>query len=200
MNTCDTTPVAASAHFAYVANFVSNDVSIYAIEADGHLQLQGSVPAGQAPLFITVHPSGQFAYVMNSQSRDITAYRIDAAGKLVQQGTAPVGVDASRAMAIHPAGQAAYVAWHIPVGEPRPAGLYPYVIDSQGNLHRQTNVTTGVTPRAMAVAPSGRFVYVADAGASTTAGGVVWSRRIDVQGGCRHRHADGKFREGTHRN
>jgi YVTN family beta-propeller protein len=71
-----------SGKFAYVANFGSNDVSMYSIDtATGALQSIGSgtVAAGLGPMSIAIDPSGKFAYVANSTSNDVSIYGIDAA-------------------------------------------------------------------------------------------------------------------------
>jgi YVTN family beta-propeller protein len=66
--------------FAYVTNFNSSDVSMYAINVTtGALTLKGTIAAGQNPSSIAVHPSGKFAYVTNSVSNDISIYSIDTA-------------------------------------------------------------------------------------------------------------------------
>jgi len=78
-----------SGKFAYVANFNSNDVSMYTINATtGALTSVGTIAAGMSPTSIAVHPSGKFAYVTNSASNDVSMYSIDAAtGALTLIGT-----------------------------------------------------------------------------------------------------------------
>ncbi|MGB8522092.1 MAG: beta-propeller fold lactonase family protein [Candidatus Acidiferrales bacterium] len=67
-----------SGKFAYVANFNSNDVSMYTINATtGALTSMGTIAAGQSPTSIAVHPSGNFAYVTNSVSNNVSMYSID---------------------------------------------------------------------------------------------------------------------------
>ncbi len=75
--------------FAYVANFGSNDVSMYTINGTaGALTSIGTIAAGLAPTSIAVHPSGKFAYVTNSGSNDVSMYSIDATtGALTLIGT-----------------------------------------------------------------------------------------------------------------
>jgi DNA-binding beta-propeller fold protein YncE len=69
--------------FAYVTNFGSNDVSMYAINStSGSLTLIGMVAAGLSPTSIAIHPSGQFAYVTNSGSNDVSMYSIGSNGTL----------------------------------------------------------------------------------------------------------------------
>jgi hypothetical protein len=58
------------AQFAYVANFLSNNVSAYSIGSSGALTpIPGSpFAAGFNPSSVAVDPMGRFAYVANSDS------------------------------------------------------------------------------------------------------------------------------------
>jgi YVTN family beta-propeller protein len=80
-----------SGKFAYVANSVSNDISIYSIDAaTGVLTpfVTGTIAAGLSPTSIAIDPSGKFAYVANSGSNDVSMYSIDpASGALTLIGT-----------------------------------------------------------------------------------------------------------------
>ena len=80
--------VGPTGRFAYVANWGSNDVSMYTIDGTtGALTSIGTI-AGSNPTSIAIHPSGKFAYVTNSASNDISMYSIDAAtGALTLIGT-----------------------------------------------------------------------------------------------------------------
>src|SRR5260370_30446691 len=104
-----------SGKFAYVANTSSNDVAIYAIGANGGLTpisacpgCVNTVPAGQAPSFIAIHPSGEFAYVLNSGNNPIFVYTIGTNGVLTQ--TSSVLGGAPNSITIHPSGNFVYVA------------------------------------------------------------------------------------------
>ena len=82
--------------FVYVANWGSDDVSQYSIEADGTLSplAPPTVATGDAPVSVTVDPSGQFAYVASENSSDVSQYRIEADGTLTPLD--PDEVDAGR--------------------------------------------------------------------------------------------------------
>ena len=79
--------------FAYVANFNSNNVSAYTIDAtSGALTVVANSPfaAGTNPASVTVDPSGKFAYVANDGSNNVSAYTINAVtGALVQVTGSP---------------------------------------------------------------------------------------------------------------
>ena len=96
--------------FAYVANFLSNDVSMYSIDTTtGVLTSVGLIDAGTNPLSVAVDPTGKFAYVTNFSSNDVSMYTINSAtGALTPTGTIPAG-SAPTSIAIHPSGKFAYV-------------------------------------------------------------------------------------------
>src|SRR5258705_12595472 len=94
------TPV-LTPQFAYVANFTSNNISAYTINAGtGALTAVGSpIAAGSGPAAVTVHPSGKFAYVANFDSNDVSAFTINAStgsltpvGPPVAAGNTPASV------------------------------------------------------------------------------------------------------------
>ena len=99
--------------FAFVANFISGDVSAFTINAStGALTAVGSpVAVGTNPISMAVDPGGRFAYVANATSNDISAFTINATtgaltavGPPVAAGTGPVSVT------VDPTGTFAYVA------------------------------------------------------------------------------------------
>jgi 6-phosphogluconolactonase (cycloisomerase 2 family) len=91
--------------FAYVANFASNDVSTYSINATtGALTSVGFAPTlsgGFGPSFITVAPGGKFAYVTNESSNIISAFAIDPiAGTLTSAGADVIAVAGPKTIVI----------------------------------------------------------------------------------------------------
>ena len=77
--------------YLYVANFNSNNVSAYSINAasGGMSSLGLPVIAGTNPRSITVDPTGAFVYVANSGSGNVSAYSINpASGVLANLGAA----------------------------------------------------------------------------------------------------------------
>ena len=64
----------------YVANFVSNSVSVYDVHTNGKLTLLGSVPrrgtSGKDTKDIEVSPDGKFLYVIGSSMKQISAFKI----------------------------------------------------------------------------------------------------------------------------
>src|SRR6266705_2232105 len=88
-----TLPVSGAAEFVYVANFGTNDISVYSVDATGALTPIGSVAAGLFPGSVAVDPSGKFVYVANRGTFDsggtVSAYTIGPTGALSPIG-APV--------------------------------------------------------------------------------------------------------------
>jgi hypothetical protein len=85
--------------FAYVANYVSNNVSAYTINpTTGALTAGTAVAAGTGPWSVTVDPTGKFAYVANSGSNNVSVYTINpttgalTAGTAVAAGSSPSSV------------------------------------------------------------------------------------------------------------
>jgi 6-phosphogluconolactonase len=120
---------------------------------------------GASPLWAH-HPAG-FAYVTNGGANSVSAYDIDATtgaltpapGSPFATGEFPVSV------AVHPTGRFAYVAnAGIPTQTYSVSGYA--VNEKTGALTPVPGspFATGVQPASVAVHPSGRFVYVADAG------------------------------------
>jgi DNA-binding beta-propeller fold protein YncE len=162
------------AQFAYVANEFSGDVSGYTIDpSTGALTPVAGSPftAGAFPVSVAVDPSGKFAYVANGGSSfvsgNVSAYTIDpSTGALtaIAGSPFPAGED-PHSVVVHPSGKFAYVAnvgsgnvsgYTIDpstgaltaiAGSPFPAGPFPF----------------GAFPVSVAVDPSGKFAYVANA-------------------------------------
>ena len=160
-----------SGRFAYVANNGSNNISAYAINASlGSLtQVTGSpFAAGTSPSSVAVDPGGRFAYVANSGSNNISAYAIGAStGVLTEITGSPFtagGIPFSNPIdiVVDPSGRFAYLTNDSLVGDP--GGIWAYTINpSTGALTTIAGspFTTYLDyPAAMAVVPSGKFVYV----------------------------------------
>ena len=166
--------VAPSGKFAYTANWGSNNISVYAIDATtGALTAKTAVAAGTNPVSIAVDPSGKFAYAANWGSNNISVYTIAADGALTPAGTAvAAGKNPnSIAIAVNLSGKFAYAAnW-------TSNDISVYTITATGPLAGAlttgTAVVAGTNPASVAVAPStvtpllGEFVYAANETDST---------------------------------
>jgi 6-phosphogluconolactonase len=162
------------AQFAYVANNASNDVSGYTINAStGALTPMAGSPfaAGLGPASVAVDPSGKFTYVVNNVSKNVSGYTIDpSTGELTSVGSFPAGL-LPFSMAVDPSGKFAYVA---NAGEiTADSNVSGYKINSStGAL---TAIPGSPFPAgrllfSVAVDPSGKFAYVANAFFSNVSG------------------------------
>ncbi|BAP89617.1 LamG domain protein jellyroll fold domain protein [Burkholderiales bacterium GJ-E10] len=107
---CTTNPT-----YAFVANYDSNNVSVYSVGATtGALtQVPGSpFAAGSSPASVTVSPAGTLAFVANANSNNVSVYRIAATtGALTQVPGSPFAAGSSPySVAVNPAGTLAFVA------------------------------------------------------------------------------------------
>jgi len=165
--------VSPSGKFAYAANHNTNNVSAYTINAGtGALTLIQNFAAGVGPRFVTADPSGRFAYVANDQSHNVSAYAIDAStGVLTEISGSPfaTGGTAPQSVTVDPSGRFAYAA------NSGSDDVSAYAVDAgTGALTRIDadpgtpgiqNFPAGILPFNVTVDPSGKFVYVANAGA-----------------------------------
>jgi 6-phosphogluconolactonase (cycloisomerase 2 family) len=155
--------------FVYMANYGSNDVSAYAIEAaTGSVAAVSGSPfaAGGNPNSLAVEPTGRFLYVANEASDSVSAYSIDArTGALtsLQGSPFPAGLTAT-SIAIHPSGRFAYVA-NLHANQ-----VSAFAIDGRsGELTKVPGspYRAGAFPTSVIVEPSGRFAYVTNSDSNT---------------------------------
>jgi YVTN family beta-propeller protein len=144
---------AAAAPFAYVANSSDNTVSVI---DTGTNTVVATVPIGTFPIGVAVAPDGKHAYVTNFLSNNVSV--IDTASNTVV-AMVPVGPAPSSGVAITLAGKHVYVANSADFG-PVGAGSVS-VIDTATNTVEAT-VPLGSYPTGVAVAPDGKYAYVAN--------------------------------------
>jgi 6-phosphogluconolactonase (cycloisomerase 2 family) len=151
--------------FAYVANAITNNISMYAINpTTGALMSQGTIAAGTWPSSTAVDPSGKFAYVANARSDDVSTYTIDAAtGALTSTGAAAAGTF-PESVAVDPSGKFAYVADTVGCVVPGLGDVSMYTINADGTLALKGTIGPGPCPSSVAVDPLGKFAYAANEG------------------------------------
>jgi len=152
--------------YAYVICTDTGVVSGFAIDGStGALTaLSGGAGVGTDPFSMTIDPEGRRLYVPNSGSRDISAFAIDAAtGALTAVPGSPFPVPQPEpyilgpvAIAIDPAGRAAFVACHGPMI------LTSFLLDEATGAMAPTGtaVMTWNSPVAISFGPTGRHIYV----------------------------------------
>jgi 6-phosphogluconolactonase (cycloisomerase 2 family) len=155
--------------FLYVANAGDDTVSAYVVNAATGLltPMPPPVAAGAAPRALAAHPSGRFLYVANADGGTISAFGIDPVngllaplGPIVAAGTSP------RTLAVDPSGRFAYAGnpGSIDSSTPGSNDISVYAVDAAtGRLLLLDTIAVGAKPTALAVDPSGRFVWVASA-------------------------------------
>jgi 6-phosphogluconolactonase len=178
-----------SGKYLLVTNNFGNNVSVYSIDAgSGALsEVAGSpFPANSNPAEILITPSGKFVYVTNPGIGMVTAFSFSN-GVLTQLPTSPVSSGAGAfGLAVDGSEHFLYVA--------NPAASNPPPSSTRGNISGYTiagdgtltpilgspfTVTNGNGPSAVAVDPSGRFVYATTPGSSFS----VWCFTITPTNG-----------------
>jgi YVTN family beta-propeller protein len=164
-----------SGKFAYVANFgdglggIPGSVSMYRINTDGGLTPTGAIAeAYVGTTSVAVHPSGKFAYVANARfSNTISTYTIDATtGALTATAAIAGAIEGTTSVAVDPSGKFAYLTnGALLPGIPGSSNtISMYIIDATtGALTSTGKIAAGTLPKSVAVDPSGKFAYVANA-------------------------------------
>ncbi len=150
--------------FAYVANYLSNNVSAYSINsATGLLTAVAGSPfvAGTNPTAAAVDPKGKFVYVANASSSNVSAFNINAAtGVLTAVAGSPFAAgNEPRAVTVDPDGKFAYVSTF--------SEIAAFAIDPvTGALTSVASspfaATSNPDPQGIAIDPSGNFAFVAN--------------------------------------
>jgi DNA-binding beta-propeller fold protein YncE len=176
--------------FAYVANLVSNGsdqatISMYTINpSTGVLTptTPATVPTGFFPQGIAIDPLGRFVYTANTDDSTVSMFTINQTTGVLT-ATTPASVSTlvpgeplsqPSFLTVDPTGKFVYVTALLSQG----AAVFMYAINQTNGLLTPTSpatVSTGGIPFQVAVAPSGKYVYVVNnwsSGSSTDAPGV----------------------------
>lgn len=167
--------------FAYVANVLSNAVSAFTIDAGGALSPITTGDAGTCGPNVGVDPNncydtpsasgvavshdGAFLHVANSNHNNVTVFTIDpVTGELSEIPDSPFAAGASpRQIAASPTGDFIFSANAGSAIPQVPGGISGFSVDSAtGELTQVPGSprTLGEFPLAVAVDPTGRFVYL----------------------------------------
>lgn len=159
----------STGRFVYVANYLSNDISAYTVETDsGDLAPIAGSPfaAGTEPFSVAVDPLNRFVYAANNGG-NVSAYTIDGeTGELTQISGSPFPVgDWAIPVAVDPSGRFAYVGGGND-GTDTPGYVAGYSIDANTGALKPipgSPFAAGIAPWSIAVDPSAKFVYAANA-------------------------------------
>lgn len=151
--TATVTVTPQSVAFAYVANAISNNVSVIAI-ATG--EVSTTVPVGNYPCAVSVSPDGTKVYVANQRSNNISV--ISTATNTVT-GIINAGSNSPTALVVSPDGSRLYVV-----------GLNSNNVSvySTSTFAQITSFSVGGYPVAIAVTPDGSKVYVSNSSNSVS--------------------------------
>jgi 6-phosphogluconolactonase len=155
---------APGGNFLYVADFAGGNVTVLAIDsATGALTagVSGSpFGAGAGAVSIAVDEVGSFAYVANQTAATITAYSIDPkTGAMTASGSPLATGSAPQSITVGPAAANFVYAANVTSAN----YLASYAIgSSNGALTWKSTALARSLPIAVAVDPSGQFVYAAN--------------------------------------
>jgi 6-phosphogluconolactonase len=177
--------------FLLVTNNLTDNIFVFGINADtGALSLIGSpVSANPNPTEIRFTHNGKFVYVTNPGIGTVTGFSFDASSGLLTQVTTVVSGAGADALAVDASDQYLYVA-NVSASNPPPytditGNISGFSIDAGGGLTPLIGSpyvpTTGSSsgPSAIAVDPTGRFVYAVTAGSSES----IWCFSITPANG-----------------
>ena len=157
----------SSGNKAYVTNYGSNTISVYTIDqTTGVLTAGTSAPTGTGPFSIAADPLGRFVYAANETSGTISVYSINQATGALTAGTpvaAGKAINSPSGLTVHPSGKFLYTVKATPNNT---IGLYS-IDQSTGGLTVGPEYTAGARIYSVAVDPSGRFLYAANADGNT---------------------------------
>jgi 6-phosphogluconolactonase (cycloisomerase 2 family) len=166
-----------SGEFLYVANF-GGEVSVYAIASAGSLtEIPGSpFYAGSGTFQVAITPSGKFAYAAAQYSDGVFAYSIESStGALTEISGSPFPAGSDPYfIATDPSGRFVYTAnFYFALKSGNVSG---YRIDAKTGALSEifgSPFPAGNNPGGIATDLSGRFVYTANDGSSTSSGYVI---------------------------
>lgn len=146
--------MALLSRYALVPSLDRGLLSVYAVAADGGLELRTTIRAGSAPR--NAAAAGRYAYVVDILARTVTGYAIDArTGELIAVGPSLPTGKSPEALAVDPMRNYVYVA----NGDSN--DISAYRIDAQsGVLTPVGRYSAGAYPTGIAIDPCGDYMYV----------------------------------------
>jgi len=189
----DAAVIDPSGQYLLVTNNFSNNISVFSITGGGGTLTE----VAGSPFFANANPteilfthSGQFVYVTNPGIGTVTGFSFDSAsGLLSQLPTSPVtSGNGAAALAVDASDQYLYVA-NASASNPPPytatiGNISAFSIDSGSGaltplLGSPFTSTNGTGPAAIAVDPTGHFVYAVTPGSSNS----IWCFAITAGNG-----------------
>jgi 6-phosphogluconolactonase (cycloisomerase 2 family) len=165
--------ISADGRYLYVANSTSGTITTFEIANNGSLKLLGdSMQSDDGAFFIALAPDGSHLYVANSVANTISQFALNRDGSLtpLKPHVSSAGLG-PRGVLVSPDGSILFVA-HYNIGKDgsRAGTLVDFDINQDGTIAPAAAfVTGGNGAEALAVAPDGADVYVANFGTSDIA-------------------------------
>jgi 6-phosphogluconolactonase (cycloisomerase 2 family) len=171
-----TNPVAVVFHpngrTAYVANRGNNTLQAFRLADTGLITPLATITTPAAPVALQLSPNGRYLYFLTTTSWGLCRVALDGSlpsiAKFVTEGLSP-----KAALAIHPSGRFAYLSI---LGNPGAIEMYgisppfnlrdvnPYLGGDLYAIH--SAVATGSDPTAIAIDPTGEYLYAANGSGS----------------------------------
>ena len=167
-------PPTSKLSFAYVDNDYSNSISMFTVGGDGVWTptSPATIPVGNHPESLAVHPSGRFVYVPSIADNLISMFSVDqTTGLLTPLSPATVATGREpQFIAMDPLGRFAYTS------DTNDNAVSMYKVDLQTGVLLPTSpatVSTGSSlsaeaPGGLTVEPKGRFVYASNQAGSVS--------------------------------
>lgn len=157
----------SSTGFLFVAAQADSLLTSYKVNLNsGALSGNGSgVATGNSPAVLALAPAGDMLFLLDKGSNDIRAYSVNSDGTVTATGS-PVttGLSSPAAMVINSAGTFLFIANPGNVNAPGTIAVFSVNGSTLAPVAGSPFATNdnGVGPVALAVAPSGSFLYVAN--------------------------------------
>lgn len=150
----------ANGNFLYVTNFNSNSISVFLIDpASGMLSAISGSPfaAGLGPVSIAIDPTDAFAFVANNTDQTIASYALNATtGALTPVSGSPLAAGTNaEAVTVGPTGGYVFAANAEAANQVATFSITP----ASGVLIISSTTTAESLPIAVAIDPSGQFLY-----------------------------------------
>lgn len=162
----------ASTSFMWIATAGDQMVRSYSINlSSGSIAQVGSaVATGVQPQSMAITPDGTVLFIANSGDNSISGYTKNSDGSLTAKGTTPSSGQLPVALAIDPSGSLLFAA------DQQSGDISVYTISSASltavgtPTPTQTTGSPSANPSAIAISPSGNFLYVANKATNTVLG------------------------------
>ena len=147
-------------HYLYAADNIEDWIVHFSVGEDGALTYVGTVPTGDGPYQLAMHPSKKVLYASNRHDGSLSQYRILEDGSLQELAPAMAVSNTLEGITIDNSGQYLYLS---DLGEDR---VWQFRITTDGTVEALNpafiSVSSAVTPREMVASPVSNRVYLVD--------------------------------------